>query len=378
MEKHLHIVCLDVPYPVDYGGVFDLFYKLRYLKEQGVKIILHCFEYGRGRQPELEKYCEQVFYYKRKRGVRSLSLTVPYMVQSRTDKQLIKNLSGDSHPVLLEGTHCTLPLWKNRLANRTVILRLHNIEADYYRQLVQNENSFFRKLYYRFESTLLDRYEPEIIKKAGLVIPVSEKDAMSLKEKVPGDKIKSLPVFTGWNEVQSPEGSGAYCLYHGNLSVAENGAMALWLVQSIFNDLKIPLKIAGRRPSTRILTAVSAYPHIEIIADPDEIEMEKLIRNAQINLLPSFSSTGIKLKLLHAVFCGRHCITNRAMAAGTHLENVCTLAEDPPAFKAAVRVRMQQPVTKEMIIQRQQILEQYYNNSPNIRLLIQWIWNREF
>ena len=23
MNKHLHIVCLDVPYPVDYGGVFE-------------------------------------------------------------------------------------------------------------------------------------------------------------------------------------------------------------------------------------------------------------------------------------------------------------------------------------------------------------------
>ena len=50
-EKHLHIVCLDVPYPVDYGGVFDLFYKIKALSEAGVKIHLHCFEYGRGQQP---------------------------------------------------------------------------------------------------------------------------------------------------------------------------------------------------------------------------------------------------------------------------------------------------------------------------------------
>ena len=64
MEKYLHIICLDVPYPPDYGGVFDLFYKLRYLKERGVKIILHCFEYGRGQQSALNEYCTKVFYYK--------------------------------------------------------------------------------------------------------------------------------------------------------------------------------------------------------------------------------------------------------------------------------------------------------------------------
>ena len=78
MEQYLHIVCLDVPYPPDYGGVFDLFYKLRYLKELDVKIILHCFEYGRGRQAALDQYCEKVYYYKRKRGISSFSFTIPY------------------------------------------------------------------------------------------------------------------------------------------------------------------------------------------------------------------------------------------------------------------------------------------------------------
>jgi hypothetical protein len=51
MTRHLHIICLNVPFPVDYGGVFDLFYKLPALHDQGVKIHLHCFEYGRGEQP---------------------------------------------------------------------------------------------------------------------------------------------------------------------------------------------------------------------------------------------------------------------------------------------------------------------------------------
>jgi hypothetical protein len=65
VKKYLHIVCHDVPYPLDYGGVFDLFCKLKALKEAGVGIYLHCFEYGRGRQPELNKFCEEVYYYHR-------------------------------------------------------------------------------------------------------------------------------------------------------------------------------------------------------------------------------------------------------------------------------------------------------------------------
>ena len=48
MNKHLHIVSFDVPYPPDYGGAIDVYYKLKALHEEGIKIYLHCFEYGRG------------------------------------------------------------------------------------------------------------------------------------------------------------------------------------------------------------------------------------------------------------------------------------------------------------------------------------------
>lgn len=364
-----------MPYPPDYGGVFDLYYKLRYLKERDIKIILHCFEYGRGEQPVLNNYCEQVYYYKRKRGIRSLSLTVPYIVASRNDHALMKNLSHDNYPVLLEGTHCTLLLWKNALPNRKVILRLHNIESDYYGLMTKKASSFFRKLYYRYESRLLSRYEYAVAKKADTVLTVSQKDALHLKQ-VPGmGRVNYLPVFTGWNGVHNKEGTGDYCLYHGNLAVAENEATALWLIHCVFSGLSIPLKIAGKNPSEKLIAAAKTYPYIEIIPSPEEATMEMLIGDAQINLLPSFSSTGIKLKLLHAVFCGRHCIANHAMTEGTHVEIACTIADDATAFKKAVLALYRQPFTKEDKAIRQHIQEQYFNNLHNADQLIQWIWN---
>ena len=38
MEKHLHIISFDVPYPANYGGVIDVFYKLKALHAEGIKI----------------------------------------------------------------------------------------------------------------------------------------------------------------------------------------------------------------------------------------------------------------------------------------------------------------------------------------------------
>ena len=35
-EQHLHIITHDVPYPADFGGVVDLFYKIKWLSKIGV------------------------------------------------------------------------------------------------------------------------------------------------------------------------------------------------------------------------------------------------------------------------------------------------------------------------------------------------------
>jgi len=374
LESHLHIVCLDVPYPPDYGGVFDLYYKLKYLHEKNIIIHLHCYEYGRGRQDTLLLYCETVQYYRRSMNWVQLAAGIPYIVGSRADPELLKNLSKDNYPVLLEGIHSTYLLHKNKLPGRKVVLRLHNIEFEYYCQLSRNTASLFHKIYYTVESILLRRYEKKIASKASLTIAVTEKDAVTYASVFGVTNTRHLPVFTPWNTVTSKEGKGVYCLYQANLSVSENEQAAIWLIKKIFSGLHIPFIIAGKNPSRTLKKEVQLHAHIRIAENPSEAGMQELIENAQINLLPSFTTSGIKLKLLHALFCGRHCIANAAMAAGTGMENACTIAENEPDFRAAIQILYSQPFTKQAVEDRQALLEKHFNNRRNAERLIEWIW----
>ncbi len=41
MDLHLHIIAFDIPFPPDYGGVIDVYYKIKTLSEAGVRIHLH-------------------------------------------------------------------------------------------------------------------------------------------------------------------------------------------------------------------------------------------------------------------------------------------------------------------------------------------------
>jgi glycosyltransferase involved in cell wall biosynthesis len=367
-------VCLDVPYPVNYGGVFDLFHKIRSLHGAGVKIHLHCFEYGRGEQPVLNDYCVEVNYYERHEGHKGFSHKLPYIVCSRSNGQLLEKLLEDDHPILLEGIHCTYLLNDPRFKDRRIVLRLHNVEYQYYRQLYLAEKSLLKKVYYHHESNLLRQYEQRIAGKVR-ILAVSAKDSELYRQEFGAENIDTLPVFLPFEEVRSKEGTGCFCLYHGNLSVAENEQVVIWLLKKVFSTLEMPFIISGKNPSARLTRQIQQYPHACLIPDPSEEELQDLISKAQINILPSFNCTGVKLKLLNALYNGRHCIVNKDAVDETGLQPICHLADSADAIRSLVTHLSTQPFTQDEIHSRKEILGSLYNQENNLQKLLHFIWS---
>ena len=353
--------------------MIEVFYKIKSLHELGIKIHLHCFEYGRGEQAELENYCSEVQYYHRNEGHKGFSHKLPYIVCSRSNSDLKENLLKDNYPIILEGIHCTQLLHDPRFENRKMILRLHNIEHEYYRQLYKHENSIFRKLYYLHESNLLKKYEKAISDKV-MILTMSEQDAYNYSKQFSARNVFYLPAFHPAHELKCRSGTGCFCLYHGNLAVAENEAVAIWLLQNVFNDFDKPFVIAGRKPSEKLQRLAHQHQNACIVADPAEKEMEDMISKAQINITPSFNCTGTKLKLLNAVFAGRHCITNEQAVINTGLENTCHIAKSPEDFKKLISELYQRPFSEQEIAERKKILSELFCNEKNARKLTEWLW----
>ena len=374
MDKQLHIVTHDIPWPADYGGVVDLFYKIKSLHSLGIKIQLHCYcNSGRKKQDELLKYCESVHYYPRKKNIAGFSATIPFIVQSRSDKALLKTLLLDKHPVILEGIHCTYLLKKGLLKERKVFVRLHNVEYKYYAQLAKHESNILKKIYFLYESFLLKKYERSIANKA-VFWPVSTEDTELYKKQFHAQKIDFVPVFLPWHEVSTQPGKGCFCLYHGNLSINENEKAADWLLNNVFNTLDIPFVIAGKNPSLPLQTLAHSHAHTCIAVNPSEPEMQDLIKKAQVNILPSFNKTGVKLKLLNALYNGRHCLVNEAGKEGAAIGDLCHIAETSADFKTMIEKLFEQDFIEEALNKRQHLLQAIYDNEKNARRLIAWIY----
>lgn len=368
--KAINIISFDVPYPANYGGVIDVFYKIKNFHEQGVAVHLHCFEYGRGKQKELKKYCSSITYYKRKTGASSFLSKLPYIVQSRADQQLKTNLLKNDFPILFEGLHTCFLLADEDLKDRFKILRNHNIEHHYYTYLAKAEKNSLRKHYFKKEAKKLKQFEP-ILKHANLCLAISENDYNYLTITYKKNRVIHLPAFHQSNKVTIKSGLGAFALYHGNLSVPENKKAVEYIVTKIYNDIETPLIIAGLNPCKKLIDLIASYPHISLIKNPTHKELDELITNAQINLLYTEQATGLKLKLLNALYNGRHCIVNSKMIEGTHLKECCIVEDEITPLKKIIVETIVVPITEVAIEHRKMILNNCYSNSKNIQYLIE-------
>ena len=101
--------------------------------------------------------------------------------------------------------------------------------------------------------------------------------------------------------------------------------------------------------------------------------MQDLITRAQVHVLPSFNKTGVKLKVLNALFNGRHCVVNKEALPGTMLERLCHVATDAGSYLQLITRLFAQPFETSDIQLRKEVLGHIYDNDANARKLIQWI-----
>ena len=303
--------------------MIDTFYRIKALSDLGIKIHLHCFEYGRSYSEALKEVCEKVYYYPRKTGLFSHFTILPYVVLSRRSENLLRNLIKDDFPVLFDGLHSTLYIKDKALKSRKKYIRMHNIEHRYYKSLAIMESAFLKKLYFIIESLKLNIYE-KVLSQADRVITISDADQEYFDNKYHNATL--ITAFHPFDRCESLPGYGNYILFHGDLSVNENIDIAKFLISEVFSRIPYSCIIAGKNPSKILNSIASHYSNIKIVSNPDLNNMDQLIRKAHINLLPSFFNNGFKIKMLFALYEGRHCIVNNPGIEGNHLGELCNIS----------------------------------------------------
>ncbi|MFN3403146.1 MAG: hypothetical protein ACK40G_03560 [Cytophagaceae bacterium] len=351
-NRTLNIISFDVPSPPDYGGVIDVYYKIKALKAAGIKIILHAFSKGRNVDHNLESICEEIFIYKRKEGLSSVLSTIPYIVKSRSDKDLINNLNKNPYPILFEGLHSCYLLNHPSLSSRKKIVRMHNIEPHYYWNLFKSAKDLKEKIFFYTESAKLYVFEKNLAA-ADYILTISKQENEYYKKVFPSKKLITVNPFSDFNFRCKP-GVGKYLLYHGNLSVPENIRSIEYLLPNL-TEISFPLIITGKDPTDQFKKFCSKFPFAELIPDPDQETLYRLIENAHIHLLYSVPGTGVKLKLINSLLWGRHCLSDALTAQQTGIPEALEISDGDISKKISELMTI--PFTEEMINKRKDLMK---------------------
>ena len=129
-----------------------------------------------------------------------------------------------------------------------------------------------------------------------------------------------------------------------------------------------------KNPSAKLKRLAHFSHHTCLVANPGEKEMQDMIAKAQINVLPSFNSTGIKLKMLNALYNGKHCVVNEEAVEQTGLEAACHIGTNAKAIQHIIAQLYHQTFAEEEINLRKRLLSAQFNNTKNAETLIKWIW----
>lgn len=369
MNRHLHIICNNVPWPVNNSKSVDIFCQIEALYKQGIKIHLHYLCSNQNCHPtELNRYCESVHTYpsEKQRTNTSIGLDEVY-------NKIFNALSCDNHPILFEDISCAETLKQVAGSQRKVVVRMYDDKCRQNDHLARSAGSFFQKIRLNRRTSELKKQEDMLPKNCIYAFPTIE-ITRSANQDHQLINARHLPVFSPFHEATGKTGLGNFCLYHGDLADPCNEKAALWLLSKVFNDINTPLVIAGNNPGKQLQKLGKFYSHTCLIANPSRGEIDDLITKAQINILPSFSYKLPELKLVHAIARGRHCIVNDNAVKGTIYESACHIGKNAAAFKSIILQLYHQPFEQEEIELRKKIFS-LINKDESATKLTEWLFS---
>ena len=183
-----------------------------------------------------------------------------------------------------------------------------------------------------------------------------------------------VPLFHLNETVDIIDKSEDYVLYHGSLDVVENNQAVVWLISTVFSKLPYKVIIAGKNPKDSLIKLIKNYPHISLRPNVSKEEMKTLIQRAKANVLISFQSTGLKQKVLNALYNSKHVIVNDKIVANSGLESLCQVANTPEELIHQIKSKWNQTIDFKEIESRKLYLDENYSNLSNVKKIIPHIF----
>jgi len=369
--KKILIVASDFPYPTNHGARMDIWGRILALKQLGFYIDLVA--------TVKEQPCDEdlaivgnivsgsVIICQRKIRLIDLLSMEPLQVKSRSMlKELPLQLYYDI--VLLESEYSLSILDNTSLRVGEIVLRVHNDEEKYLKELSNSASIGMRKLYYWLESLKCGKLKSLVTAKVNNVMLISLAEFDYFASQFPDKNAIHLPPPLPQRMSRETSKVARKVLFIGSLFMVNNREAVDWYLKWVHPNLTdihgYELIVAGnsRGEEGNWYERLAMIPGVTFCNSP--AELGPLYEASSLFINPMLHGAGIKLKVVDAIINGLPVVSTTVGALGTglHDRQHLLIADDPVIFAAGVRELLLNPALgQELVLGAQQHMTKHYD-----------------
>jgi glycosyltransferase involved in cell wall biosynthesis len=264
-------------------------------------------------------------------------------IDRKFGKALAQLLDENTYDVIqLEGLYVCpyIPIIR-RKSKATIVYRSHNIEFEIWERAAQMASGL-RKFYLRNLSKRIKRFEMALINHYDLLVPITERDGELLdnlgntrKKHISQTGIDASVLVPNSKNLEHPS------LFHiGSLEWAPNQEGLVWFLANCWAEIhqKYPslrFYIAGRNAP---LWLQNKFSLPNVIFEGEVADAYQFINSKSIMLVPLFSGSGMRIKIIEGMALGKSIVTTPIGAEGIGVsanENI-VIAENAAEFVSKI------------------------------------------
>jgi glycosyltransferase involved in cell wall biosynthesis len=212
-----------------------------------------------------------------------------------------------------------------------IVIRSHNVEFKIWENLYCNEKNILKKWYLNLLSRRLKKYELAALAKPDLIASISNEDILSFRKEATQTPMVCIPFGINFQDEiytnYAPPESEDLVLFHlGSMAWIPHQEAFRWFLEKVWLHLHkkhphLQLHLAGTNMPPWITNG--QYPNVTVT---DGYADSKTFMNKKaIMVVPSFSGSGIRVKIAEGMAQGKIIITTANGAMGIpciHNENI--------------------------------------------------------
>lgn len=369
-RKSLLIISPDFVYPPNHGGRVDIWNRIKCFYKIDFNIDLICTVKNEPlikHQDVVQKYVNKIIIVKRENKIWKMLSYKPFPMKTRSNLNLL-NFNKRYDYVFIEGGTSTIILENKTLKYKHVILRVHNDDVVYYKQLMESENIWWRKLYYLIESYKYKYLEKYILKKISNFMFISYDEMQKYKRKYKDINACFLPSAVEFNFKKQSLNSKNVLIVCSLFMINNKEAIRFYIekIHPLLCDISgYNLIIAGNSRGEGvnwIKKLTCQYNNIKIFDTPENLDELYSISSIFVN--PMLHGAGVKLKTINAIVNGLPVVSTSVGNEGTGLKpgKEIYVSDDVEEYVNYIKILLNSRKKRmDLVNNAQQYIKVHYN-----------------